>query len=350
MQTVLLLFGGESTEHDVSVASAINVSQAIDPDRFTMAYGYIDRQGAWWSVNSVTKELPEGAKQLLPVLGTGSFIVGSPETIIQPDVILPIVHGRNGEDGSIQALGQLLHIPVVGCDMTSSAAAMNKYITKQLAIANNMRVVPFTVHYASDPILTYETVAEKLGATLFVKPANAGSSVGVHKVTNQVELEEALRDAHTHDEIVLVETAINARELEVAVLGNYPHVEVSEVSEVKPDSEFYSFASKYDESSKSEVVIPAEISPELTQELRQQAARIFHILGGSGLARVDFFIDANTQDIYLNEVNTIPGFTNISVYPKAWEHAGLSYGVLIEKLIQLAMEPKPSVNDTSRKG
>lgn len=340
MQTVLLLFGGESTEHEVSIASAINVAQAIDPDKFTVLYGYIDLQGQWWSVNSVTKELTKNSKQILPILGKKAFIVGDPSTIIEPDVILPIVHGRNGEDGSVQALGQLLHIPVVGCDMTSSAAAMNKYVTKQIAMANNIPIVPFTVHYASDKIPDYVEVSDKLGAKLFVKPANAGSSVGVHKVSNQEELEAALQNAHTHDEVVLIETAINARELEVAVLGNYPNVNVSAVSEIKPDSEFYSFDSKYDESSTTKVVIPAEIAPELSDKLRQQAAIIFHLIGGSGLARVDFFIDANTQEVFLNEVNTIPGFTNISVYPKAWEHSGITYGVLIEKLIQLALERK----------
>jgi D-alanine-D-alanine ligase len=347
MQTVLLLFGGESTEHEVSIASAINVAQAVDPDRFTIAYGYIDREGLWWSVNSVTKDLPENAKQLIPIMGKGAFIVGSPDTIIEPDVILPIVHGQNGEDGAIQALGQLVHIPVVGCDMTSSAAAMNKFITKQIAMANNIRVVPFTVHYAKDGYPDYKEVSDKLSATLFVKPANAGSAIGVHRVTNQAELEEALKDAHTHDEIALIETAINARELEVSILGNYPDVHISAVSEIKPDREFYTYESKYGEKSTSQVIIPAEISPELAETLRKISAQMFRLLGGSGLARVDFFIDTNTQEVFLNEVNTIPGFTNISVYPKAWDHAGITYGVLIEKLIQLALEPKPYLSSAS---
>ena len=340
MQTVLLLFGGESTEHDVSVASARNVSQAIDPKKFTITYGFIDRDGTWWSVESVSETLTDNAKQLLPILGKKSFIVQDTGVIIQPDVILPILHGRNGEDGAVQALGQLLHIPVVGCDMTSSAAAMNKFITKQVAMANNIRVVPFTVHNGADPFPAYDDVADKLSETLFIKPADAGSSVGVHKVTSQKELEEALIDAHRYDELVLIEKAIDARELEVAVLGNYPNIDASEVSEIKPDREFYSFESKYDESSTSEVVIPAEISPEIANELRQRAVQIFHLIGGSGMARVDFFIDKDTQDIYLNEINTIPGFTNISVYPKAWEHAGVSYDQLIERLILLALEAR----------
>jgi len=337
MKTVLLLFGGESTEHEVSVASAVNVSKAIDTKKFELVYVYIDNNGAWWHVAEVGRNLSTDAKELLPILGKGSFIDKAGETI-HPDVILPILHGANGEDGSVQALGQLLHIPVVGCDMTSSAVAMNKFITKQIAIANKIRVVPFLVHYGADSLPDYAEVTEKLGKTLFVKPGNAGSSVGVHKVTSEQELNEALEDAHTYDDLVLIETAINARELEVAVLGNYPNIDVSKVSEIKPDREFYSFESKYDESSASEVVIPANISDEAAKELQLLAARMFHLIGGSGLSRVDFFLDKETQDIYLNEINTIPGFTNISVYPKAWENAGVSYVQLIERLITLALE------------
>jgi len=338
MQTVLLLFGGESTEHSVSVASAINVSHAVDLEKFSLVYGYIDANGALWHVETVTDTVPPDAKQLLPVLGKKAFRIEGTDTTIRPDVILPILHGANGEDGSIQGLGQLLHIPVVGCDVTSSAVAMNKFITKQIAIANNIRVVPFTIHYGSDPFPKYDEVSERLAPIVFVKPANAGSSVGVHKVTNQAELEAALIDAHAYDELVLIEKAIDARELEVAVLGNYPTIDISEVSEIQPDREFYTFESKYDEASASKVVIPAEIPSDITAELRQTAASIFHLIGGRGLSRVDFFIDKETNDIYLNEINTIPGFTNISVYPKAWEHAGISYPMLIERLIQLAIE------------
>lgn len=338
MKTVLLLFGGESTEHEVSVASALNVDQALDKETYSVVYSYIDRSGVWWHVDSVTADLSNDAKQLLPQMGRKSFLVEGTDMTISPDVILPILHGRNGEDGSVQALAQLVHIPIVGCDMTSSAAAMNKYLTKQVAIANNIRVVPFTVHYSADPVPVFEEMTAKLGPVLFVKPANAGSSVGVYKVTSQDALEKALKGAHTFDDIVLIETAIDARELEIAVLGNYPHIEPSVVAEIKPQGDFYSYESKYDEQSQSAVVIPAEISPELSDELRRQAVLLFHILGCTGMARVDFFIDSQTHDIYFNEVNTIPGFTDISVYPKTWEHAGISYKALIERLITLSLE------------
>jgi D-alanine-D-alanine ligase len=338
MKTVLLLFGGESTEHDVSVSSARNVSQAVDTKKFRLIYGYISRDGVWVHVEKIDDALPKDAKQLLPILGKKSFKIEGTDTILKPDVILPILHGINGEDGSVQALAQLLHIPIVGCDMGASVSAMNKYITKQIAMANGIRVVPFTVHNIADAMPLYGLVADKLSNTLFIKPVSSGSSVGVHKVTNQAELEAALTDAHRHDKLVLIEKAIDARELEVAIIGNYPHIESSAVSEIKADGDFYTFESKYDASSASEAIIPAEISPEIATNLRQTAIRIFQLLGGSGMARIDFFIDKETQDIYLNEVNTIPGFTNISVYPKAWEHAGMSYSKLIERLIQLALE------------
>lgn len=338
MKTVLLLFGGESTEHDVSVSSARNVSQAVDAKKFTLIYGYISRDGTWVHVEKIDDMLPKNAKQLLPILGRKSFMIEGTDTIIKPDVILPILHGINGEDGSVQALAQLLHIPIVGCDTGASASAMNKYITKQIAMANDIRVVPFTVHNKADAVPSYDLIADKLSSTLFIKPASSGSSVGVHKVANQAELEAALTDAHRYDKLVLIEKAIDARELEVAIIGNYPDIESSAVSEIKADGVFYTFESKYDVSSASQAIIPAEISPEIATNLRQTAIRIFHVLGCSGLARVDFFIDKETQDIYLNEVNTMPGFTNISVYPKAWEHAGISYSMLVERLIQLALE------------
>jgi len=340
MKTVLLLFGGESSEHEVSIASATNVSQVIDLEKFSIRYGFIDKQGEWWLVDGVSAEKPDTAQRLLPILGLNSFAIEGTDQSVTPDVILPVLHGRNGEDGSVQALAQLLHIPIVGCDMTSSAAAMNKYITKELASANGINVAPYGVHYAGDPAFSYKGVSDNLGATLFVKPANAGSSVGVHKVTSQEELDGALDDAHTHDSIVLVEQAINARELEVAVLGNYPSIQASLVGEVKPDGAFYTYESKYDSTSTSEVVIPAEISAEISDEIRSQAVKLFHLLGGSGLARVDFFLDNDTQKIYLNEINTLPGFTDISMYPKLWEKSGITYAHLVDQLIELALEKK----------
>ena len=337
MQTVLLLFGGESTEHDVSISSATNIAKAIDPTKFTLIYGYIDREGCWWLVDGIEGVHSADAHQLLPVLASQSFAVQGTDDVIRPDVILPVLHGRNGEDGSVQALAQLLHLPIVGCDMTSSAAAMNKFLTKQIAMANDIAIAPFAVHYDHDPVPNFAAISDVLGAALFIKPARAGSSVGVSKAANQQQLAAALTLAHAHDDIVLIETAIDARELEVAVLGNYPDIQTSVVGEIKAAGDFYSYESKYDDDSTSEAIIPAELSPEISDQLRTSAMKIFHALGCSGMARVDFFIDKNTQQIYLNEINTIPGFTDISMYPKLWQQSGLSYGELIEQLIAFAL-------------
>ena len=335
---VLLLFGGESTEHAVSRMSARNVAQALDEEKFEVTYAFIDEQGLWWLVGSVDAQ--EGAERLVPVLGSGTFETQT-GSVIGPDVILPILHGRNGEDGAVQALAQLLHIPIVGCHMASSAAAMNKVFTKQIVQSAGIPVVPYTIHRSTDEYPDYEKLTATLGDTLFVKPANAGSSVGVNKATSEEELKVALDVAFLHDEIALIEMAIDARELEVAVLGNHPNVEASVVGEIQPEGDFYSYDSKYSTGTQSTAVIPALVSEEVSEKLQRYAVEVFELLQGNGLARVDFFVDRSNEDmVYLNEVNTIPGFTDISMYPKLWEAAGMSYSQLIERLIELALEDK----------
>jgi len=337
MKTVLLLFGGESSEHDVSMASSKNVDAAIDHEKYDVRYGYIDTTGQWWLVSSITDNVDD-AVMLLPKLGTGSLMAGDESLTVE--VILPILHGENGEDGSVQALAQLLHIPVVGCDMTSSAIAMNKHIAKQVAMNHDMKVAPYAVHYGEQPLPLYTQLVEALGETLFVKPATGGSSVGVSKVHNQAELEQAVQQAHDYDRTVLIEKAVTARELEVAVLGDYIDNQVSAVGEIIPEGDFYTYDSKYDSNSTSQAVIPADIAPEIQEKLQRLAQRLFLILGLRGMARVDFFLDKQDGEIYFNEVNTIPGFTNISMYPKLWEQAGISTTVLLDQLISIALDKK----------
>lgn len=330
---VLLVFGGESTEHDISVASAKNVRQALSDEAYEVTPCFINRDGRWWLAQEIVDQVPEGSFEIYPALGQKAFV--TEKEALQFDVILPILHGPNGEDGSVQGLAQLLHIPIVGCDMTASAAAMNKYITKQLAIAGDIPVAKFEVHRASDEGLSFEDISSKLGSTVFVKPAGAGSSVGVSKVRNQEELDAALASAHEHDALALIEEAIDGRELEVAVLGNYPNVKTSVVGEIKPDREFYSYESKYDEGSTSEVIIPADISEEVSGAIQKYVLQIFTALGGSGMSRIDFFL-AQDGRVLLNEVNTIPGFTDISMYSKLWQASGIEYTDLIDQLIELA--------------
>lgn len=332
--TVLLLYGGESSEHEVSIMSARNVYEAIDTALFEVRLGYISRAGKWYALEKFEQyEQLEGAEELLPVLGAGRFVVGG-ETLT-PDVLLPILHGKNGEDGSVQGLAQLLHIPVVGCDMTASAAGMDKVIAKHVAAQAGICVVPYVVHRRGDERPSYDDVVAQLSATLFVKPSRAGSSVGVSKVHNSEEFGVALDAALAVDSTVLIEQALDVRELEVAALGVPPSHEVSRVGEILPGAEFYSYDDKYDQASTSTTQIPAQLDDATEREVRDAARKFFAEIGGSGLARIDFFL-ANDGLVYFNEINTLPGFTNISMYPKLWQDAGVSYSELITRLIQHA--------------
>lgn len=335
-KTILLLFGGESSEHEVSILSARNVYAAIDNQKFNVVLGFIDKVGKWWLVASFDEIDIHTLPQLLPVLGQSSFKNSLNDEIIKPDVILPILHGKNGEDGAVQALATLLHIPIVGCDMTSSAICMDKVATKLIASANSVPVVDYIIHRVYEPIPDYESLTKKLGKVLFIKPASGGSSVGVSKVRNVDEFKAALDLAHKHDEVVLIERGVEAREIEIAVLGNVPNHQLSEIGEIKPEGDFYSYDSKYDKGSKSKLTTPANIDSKTAELIRKYAHDLFIQLGCRGLARIDFFLDKDGK-IYLNEVNTIPGFTDISMYPKLWQAKGLSYPDLVEKLITLAL-------------
>ena len=334
----MLLFGGESSEHTVSISSARNVFAALDNTKFDVLLGFIDKTGKWWLLESLDQVNDiQDILQLVPVLGTKSFVT-IPNTIsITPDVILPILHGENGEDGTVQGLAKLVHIPIVGCGVATSAICIDKILTKQLLEHNGIKTVPYAVHLLGEPMPSFHQLSVILGDHLFIKPARCGSSVGVSKASNDEELSKALSEAHKFDTKVLIERAIVARELEVGLLGSGDETRVSGVGEIKPDSEFYSFESKYSVSSQSRVIIPADISSELSENIRSIAKRAYAILGCEGLSRIDFFL-TDDQTLYLNEVNTLPGFTNISMYPKLWRQEGLSYSGLIESLISNALE------------
>jgi D-alanine-D-alanine ligase len=333
-----MLFGGESSEHDVSVSSARNVYAAIDDAKFELLLAYIDREGKWWLLDSFDDDVSNHkAPEIIPILGSASLMTLPGNQSLTPDVILPILHGKNGEDGSVQGLAQLLHIPIVGCDMTASSICMDKRATKEILDAHHIPIVPYEVHQAYDALPDFNYLSMRLGSPMFVKPARAGSSVGVSKVHSDEELIQALALAHQHDETVLIERGIAGRELEVAVLGNPPHHLTSGVGEIKPGDDFYSYDAKYSATSSSQAIISAELTDEQRRDIKQQAARIYEILGCKGLARIDFFL-AEDGTLYLNEVNTLPGFTNISMYPKLWRAEGVSYSQLIERLILLATD------------
>lgn len=335
--TVLLLFGGESSEHDVSVSSARNVYAAIDDEKYEVLLGYIDEHGKWWLLESFGMQIDtHGAPQLIPALGSGGFVTLPGQQVVKPNVILPILHGKNGEDGSVQGLAQLLHIPMVGCDIASSAVGLNKLLTKQLLEVHGIATVPYAVHYIYESVPEFHKLTMTLGSPLFVKPAHGGSSVGVTKVYSEEELLDALEVAHLHDDMVLIEQAITARELEVGVLGSIPKHRVSAVGEIITDAEFYTYDDKYTNGT-SRVQIPAELESPVASRIQALASRIYEIVGCQGLARIDFFLSDDNK-LYLNEINTMPGFTNISMYPKLWREQGISYPQLIEFLLNDALE------------
>lgn len=332
---VLLLFGGESSEHDVSLAGAANVFAALDDERYHIELGYIDRHGKWWLVPEVSPH-HENCPQLIPVPGTGKFITMPEHTVIQPDVLLPILHGKHGEDGSVQGLASLLHVPVVGPGILGACVTMDKDVTKRLLRDAAIPVVEWHVWRTAQEPPTYAELQATLGATLFVKPANAGSSVGVSKVTGSGEYHEALRTAAEHDDTVLIEAAVQAREIELAVIGTKTP-RVSTAGEIIAGAEFYDYEDKYNPASVARVVIPAELEEDIVEQLRDYALRAYRVTGGRGMARIDFFV-TNDGQIYLNEINSIPGFTNISMYPKLWRHEGISYPALLDRLIADALE------------
>lgn len=324
--TVLLLFGGESSEHTVSISSARNVFAALDDTKYDVVLGYIDKTGKWWLLDNLSDQLDTSeAQQLLPVLGSGSFTTAIDRDIITPAVILPILHGANGEDGTVQGLARLLHIPIVGCDLAASAICMDKVVTKQLLEHNAIKTVPYAVHLSGEPLPSFGHLSAQLGSPLFVKPARSGSSVGVNKVKDDDELSTALSQAHQHDTKVLIEQAITARELEVGVLGSGRTARVSGIGEIKPA-----------EINQAQVVIPADLSPELSELIRAIAARVYKVLGCEGLAQVNLLLSED-DILYVSHVDAIPGFTNVSAYPKLWRQQGFTYASLIDALIETAL-------------
>ena len=335
-QTVLLLFGGESTEHDVSVTSARNVYAACDNEKYDIKLCYIDKSGHWWLLDSWT-ENPVNHRdgQLFAALGAGGFMVIPSGATLHVDVILPILHGKNGEDGTVQGLAQLLHIPIVGCDVTASATAMDKTLTKQVLEANGIKTVEYEVYNKGSDLPQYTDLANRFkSGHMFVKPARSGSSVGVRKVHDESEFMPAIENALQYDSRILIERAIVGRELETAVLGNPPSHIVSGIGEVIPGAEFYDYDDKYAADSKSQVKLDAELDPELTARIRDTSKRAYALLGCTGLARIDYLLEGDT--FYVIEVNTLPGFTNISMYPKLWRESGIRYAELIDKLIESA--------------
>jgi D-alanine-D-alanine ligase len=336
---VALVFGGRSGEHDVSVVSARSVAGALDPSRYEIVPMAIDRRGRWAG--------PETALRILNDSGDRPDVIISFEGAAKLDrrlldqdfdVALPVLHGPFGEDGTIQGFFELIDLPYVGCDPTASAVCMDKALTKRLLVHERLET-PAWVELDSEEWSTngHELTASclELGLPLFVKPARLGSSVGISRVAEPGELTNAVDTALRFGDRVVVERGVDAREIEIAVLGN-SSPQASVPGEVVPGHEFYDFEDKYLDDA-CELLAPAPLEPDQSETARALAIRVFKALGCSGMARVDLFLDRSTGGFSVNEVNTIPGFTSISMYPRLWALTGLPYPRLLDELIQLAL-------------
>ncbi len=352
-----VIFGGQSGEHDVSLMSAQSVMSALDREKYEIIPIGISREGQWITGN-VFAALSSGAAGSRPAallpdpMASALMQIDQSETeaagisvVAELDVVIPILHGTYGEDGTVQGLLELAGLPYVGAGVVGSAVGMDKAIFKYVMTANGIPVLPWLLainkSWERDPAEVINEIETKLTYPVFTKPANLGSSVGISKCSNRAELVEGLSEAFRFDRRTVVEQGIEARELEVAVLGNEEPA-ASIVGEIRPRRDFYDYYAKYvaepGSDDESELLIPAAISPEMSDEVRALAIRAYQAIDCAGMGRVDLMFDKENGGLYLNEINTIPGFTQISMYPKLWEATGLSYSQLLDQLIALALE------------
>lgn len=353
---VAVLFGGRSGEHEVSLMSARSVLEALDPDRFEAVPVGIARDGRWITgpdpLAQLTAAVQTRDEQAGPAGRVLTWPGGEVERVLQGvDVVFPVLHGPNGEDGTVQGLLELANLPYVGGGVAASAVGMDKGLMKAVFAAAGLPQARYQVLLRSEwqrakaeaaaaggPAggAFLDQIEAAFGYPCFVKPANLGSSVGVSKAHYRAELAQALDEAGRHDRRIVVEEFIDAREIECSVLGN-DRPEASLPGEIVPSSEFYDYRAKYVDG-KSGLIIPAELSPDAVREVQRLAVEAFRAIDCAGLARVDFFLQRGTGRVLINEINTIPGFTSISMYPKLWEASGLPYRELITRLIELALE------------
>lgn len=358
-----ILFGGRSGEHEVSLTSATSVLKALDPDKYEVVLIGITRDGGWrWGAPAgeadakalrdvldqgkpVTPSVDPSHPGLVP-LDSPSPSAGSGGKVV--DVIFPVLHGTFGEDGTVQGVLELAGIPYVGAGVLGSAAGMDKDVMKRLFRDAGLPVVPWVLalrgEWEREPARVRRQIEREIGYPLFVKPANLGSSVGISRVAQARKLAAALDLAAEYDRKILVEKAVDAREIECSVLGN-DRPQASVPGEVIPVNEFYDYEAKYIKEG-SELIIPAKLTPRQTKQVREFSIRAFQAIDGAGMARVDFLLDRRTGRVLVNEINTIPGFTPISMYPKMWEASGIPYPKLVDRLIELAFERQQEKNRT----
>jgi len=347
---VAIIFGGKSAEHEISIISAKNVIDAIDKEKYEPVPIGIDKDGTWY-LNKQSKFILESSNPKLAKINKANEKVALVPTNNSNelmsitgnknkgkiDVAFPILHGPYGEDGSIQGLFRMANIPYVGADVLGSAVGMDKDVLKRLLRDAKIPTPKFEVfNKISIKNTNFKKLTETIGSSMFIKPANLGSSVGISKVNNENEFKKAIKIAFEYDKKIICEEAINGREIECSVLGNEEPI-ASLPGEIVVKSEFYSYETKYLDEDAATLEIPARLPEEIIKKIQEYAVKAFKVLCCQGMARVDFFL-RNDTEILVNEINTIPGFTKISMYPKLWEASGISYTELIDKLIQLAIE------------
>lgn len=335
---VALLFGGRSAEHEISLLSAASIYNNLDSKKFEAISIYINKKGDWKVVES-----PLLAPEVLNAGSFSSFLPwnkSASSLTIKADIYFPVLHGPYGEDGTLQGLLEMADVPFAGASVLDSAMGMDKAITKIILEAKNLPVVKYLVilekEWQDNKESILSEIKEKLQLPLFVKPVCLGSSVGISKVKESNDIPSAVDEAFLYDQKIIVEEGIQGRELECSVLGN-EEPEASLPGEVIPFREFYDYKDKYIEG-KTRFGIPAKLTPSQTEETQHLAVEAFKAIGCSGMARVDFLMDEKTEKIYVSEINTIPGFTEISMYPKLWDVSGLGFSLLLEKLIDLGFE------------
>jgi D-alanine-D-alanine ligase len=346
-----ILFGGKSAEHEVSLQSAKNVVEAIDKTKYEVVLIGIDKSGGWYLNDSSSFLLNADNPKLIALNKSNDSVALLPggsdkqelvsisrsESRGPLDVVFPILHGTYGEDGTVQGLLKLANVPFVGAGVLGSAVGMDKDVMKRLLRDAGLPIPKFlTFHKHAQAQIDFEKTKAQLGLPMFVKPANLGSSVGIHKVNDQMQFAAAVADAFQYDNKILIEEAIIGREIECSVLGNENPI-ASLPGEIIPQHEFYSYEAKYIDEHGALLEVPAKLPEAIVKRVQELAVKAFQALCCEGMARVDFFLKKN-RDLFVNELNTIPGFTKISMYPKLWEVSGISYTELIDRLIQLAIE------------
>ena len=346
---VAVIFGGMSTEHDVSISSGTAVIKNLDKAKYEIYPIYIDKNGDWFKYNKKVEDIEplKVGEKLEPIEKIESEI----EYLKKVDVIFPVLHGLYGEDGTIQGIFELIKKPYVGCKVLASSVAMDKAYTKIIFEKAGLKQAKyvyirkygdkyiFMQNDLSEKIMNLEeismAISEKLKYPLFVKPSNSGSSVGIKKAKNEAELKENIKYAGNFDKKIIIEEGIVGRELECAVLGN-EDVKASCVGEILPADEFYSYEAKY-QNAESKTIIPANLDEKIVKQIKEKAIKAFKAVDGKGLSRVDFFL-SQEGEVIINEINTLPGFTEISMYSKLWQEEGIAYSDLLDKLILLALE------------